>query len=126
MGTTPSNTKSWALLNKPSNIKLPSPPAPISAVTAAKPTDLARQVIDRGLSVRDTERLAQEAAGRTPKPPRRGAEKDADTLAIERDLSAHLKMAVRIEHQTIDGGLVTIRYRNLDQLDRLCQALGGF
>lgn len=95
-------------------------------ITADKPTDLARQVIERGLSVRDTERLAQTAAGRTPKARTSRHEKDADTVAIERDLSAHLKMGVRIDHKGHDGGILSIRYRDLDQLDRLCQALGGF
>ncbi len=95
-------------------------------ITADKPTDLARQVIERGLSVRDTERLAQTAAGRTPKTRTSRLEKDADTVAIERDLSAHLKMGVRIDHKGHDGGILSIRYRDLDQLDRLCQALGGF
>ena len=37
-GNTPNNTRSGALLNSPSNMIAPRPPAPISAVTVASPT----------------------------------------------------------------------------------------
>ena len=51
-------------------------------------------------------------------------EKDADTRAIETDLSANLRMLVRIDHNgPDDGGTLTIRYRTLDDLDLLCDVL---
>jgi ParB family chromosome partitioning protein len=53
-------------------------------------------------------------------------EKDADTRAIEGELSAALKMAVRIDHgAAADGGRVTITYKTLDQLDDLLRRLSG-
>ena len=95
-------------------------------ITTPDPAALARQVIAKGLSVRETEALARKAADPKPKAPASGrAEKDADTRALEGDLTATLGMAVSIEHKGQDGGVVTIRYRDLDQLDRLCQRLGG-
>ncbi|MFN0114842.1 MAG: ParB/RepB/Spo0J family partition protein [Paracoccaceae bacterium] len=100
-------------------------------VSTPDPTRLARTVIERGLSVRETEALARAATepGRTKAEGERKRRahpgKDADTLAIEADLSAHLRMQVRIEHQGIDGGRVSITYRSLDQLDRICQILSG-
>lgn len=95
-------------------------------ITAPDPAALARQVIAKSLSVRETEALARNVA--TPKAraaaaPR--AEKDADTRALEGDLTATLGMPVSIEHKGQDGGVITIRYRDLDQLDRLCARLGG-
>ena len=62
-----------------------------------------------------------------PQKPRQGApEKDADTRAIEADLSANLGMAVRIDHGSgNDGGTLSIRYRSLDDLDRLLEVMGG-
>lgn len=91
-------------------------------VTTADPVALARQVIARGLSVRETERLAkapQKPAGtRAPR-----AEKDADTRVLEQDLSANLRMQVVIDHRGHDGGHVVITYKSLDQLDQLCQIL---
>ena len=51
-------------------------------------------------------------------------EKDADTRALEADLSANLNMLVKIDHNPgIDGGTVSIRYRTLEDLDLLCTAL---
>lgn len=93
-------------------------------ITTPDPVALARRVIDRSLSVRETEALARQAAQPSEPPPQRArSEKDADTRALENDLSAHLRMRVRIDHQGNDGGRLTITYRDLDQLDRLCQML---
>ena len=95
-------------------------------ITADDPVGLARKVVERGLSVRETEQLVRDQSAPKPErlPPREGT-KDADTRAIESDLTAQLKMRVRIDHAGQDGGRVTITYRDLDQLDRLCQMLGG-
>ena len=83
---------------------------------------MAQTVISKGLSVRDTERLTKK-----DQPPRRTApvsEKAADTRALESDLAAAIGMQVTIDHQG-DGGRLTIRYRSLEDLDALCQRLGG-
>lgn len=96
-------------------------------ITSAKPGQLAKRVIKAGLSVRETERLAKSelqpgAKGGVPR--RSRFEKDADTRAIEADLSANLKMLVRIDHRgPDDGGTITINYRSLDDLDLICDVL---
>ncbi|MCB2105148.1 MAG: ParB/RepB/Spo0J family partition protein [Rhodobacteraceae bacterium] len=96
-------------------------------VPCADPIALAREVMSRGLSVRQTEDLARCAQGATKTAPRRNApEKDADTRALEGDLTANLGMRVVINHKGLDGGEVTITYRSLEQLDELCQKLSGF
>lgn len=95
-------------------------------ITAPDPVTTARRVVDRGLSVRDTERLVRDQLTpktEVPRAPR--VEKDADTRALESDLSAQLKMSVRINHAGHDGGHLVVTYRDLEQLDRLCQILGG-
>ena len=95
-------------------------------VTASNAVDLARKVIERNLSVRETEELVRrQAAGAAAKSKRPQSEKDADTRALEGDLSAHLKMKVDIKHAGQDGGQLVISYKDLDQLDRLCQILAG-
>lgn len=95
-------------------------------ITSGDPAGLARQVIAKGLSVRETERLAKSAAARSSAAPRaRVTPKDADTRVLEQDLSANLGMAVVIDHKGHDGGRVTISYKTLEQLDELCQLLGG-
>lgn len=95
-------------------------------ITSDDPTALARQVIARGLSVRETEQLARKDKSATrDAAPRRRSEKDADTRVLEQDLSANLGMAVVIDHQGHDGGRLTIAYKTLEQLDELCQLLAG-
>lgn len=97
-------------------------------ITAPNPVQLARRVIEKGMSVRETEEMARKLSqpeAQKPQSAARKPEKDADTRALEADLSAQLKMRVSISHAGMDGGQVTITYKDLDQLDRLCQALGG-
>lgn len=93
-------------------------------VTAENPTVIARRIIDKDLSVREVESLMREKSAK-PAKPRSNTEKDADTRALEGDLSATLKMRVQIKHAGTDGGQLVITYKDLDQLDRLCQMLAG-
>ncbi len=97
-------------------------------ITSDNASDLAKKIVKGGLSVRATEALVKkDAAGdapRTPKPPKKLVEKDADTRALENDLSAILRMGVSIDHKTGgESGSVTISYDSLDQLDELCGVL---
>jgi ParB family chromosome partitioning protein len=91
--------------------------------------ELARRAITDRLSVREVERLArQPATGPTSREPRHpGAPtKDADTIQIERELTAALGMGVTIDHTPgEESGKLTIRYKTLAQLDDLLRALGG-
>lgn len=101
-------------------------------VTADDPAALARQVIQKNLSVRETEKLVKTGIGNifneggaTVKP-RKAPEKDADTKALEGDLSANLGMKVAINHTAgEENGQITISYDSLDQLDRLCGLLSS-
>lgn len=98
-------------------------------INSDNPEALANEVIRRGLSVRETERLAKgEPAKAAPRSSKATPDKDADTLALEGDLSAALGLRVQIDHQTGDeGGELRLRYRSLDQLDQLCGLLSqGF
>ncbi len=95
-------------------------------LTADAPEDLARIVIDRGLSVRDTERLASKSKGAEPskgKPGASGGPKSADLLALERDLTERLGLRVDIEIQGT-GGAIRIAYATIDQLDMILERLG--
>jgi ParB family chromosome partitioning protein len=88
------------------------------------PEGLARQVIARGLSVRDTEKLAQNSKPATARTARPSATRDADLAALERQLGDALGLKVQISHGA-RGGSVAIAYSSLDQLDLICQRLSG-
>ena len=88
------------------------------------PIGLARKVAAQGLSVRETERLVKAASGKGNKRPAKAPERDADTRALEGDLSAHLGLRVTIDHKG-EYGALTVRYESLDDLDRLCALLSS-
>ncbi len=95
-------------------------------ITSDDPSALARIVVTKGLSVRDTEKLVKKGPDtKTPKPSaRQPTEKDADTVALEGDLSANLGMKVTVNHDTgQESGQISIRYTSLDELDELCRKL---
>jgi ParB family chromosome partitioning protein len=83
------------------------------------PEEAARLVIARGLNVRQTEALA---SAKPAEAPRERAPRDVETEALERDLSERLGLAVQIAFDG-KGGAVTIKYRNLEQLDGLMARL---
>ncbi|MGQ0565032.1 MAG: ParB/RepB/Spo0J family partition protein [Gemmobacter sp.] len=95
-------------------------------VTAPDPAAHARQVIARNLSVRETEALMRspDKAGKPESKEPRHGEKDADTRALEADLSATLGMQVTIDHRSgSESGTLSVRYATLDDLDTLCRIL---
>lgn len=95
-------------------------------IGSPKAAEIAAMVVAKGLSVREVERLmkAQESAKPSAPKAAKGPEKDADTRALEGDLSANLRLPVRIEHSSGgESGELVIRYGSLDDLDRLCRIL---
>ena len=96
-------------------------------ITAEDPSSLARKVVKGGLSVRQTEALAKSAGGVKENKSKQTAprtKKDADTVALEGDLSANLGMKVQIDHKPGgEAGKITINYSSLDDLDELCRIL---
>jgi ParB family transcriptional regulator, chromosome partitioning protein len=93
-------------------------------VTATDPAGLAKRIVEGGLSVRQAEALAQQPDAGAPKPRKapQAAEKDADTLALEKLLSNVTGLNVAISHKD-RGGEVKIAYKTLEQLDDLCRRL---
>ena len=87
------------------------------------PETIARRIVERGMTVRDVERIAQEddkAERSTTKPQRR--EKDPDTRALEKAIEDVLGLSVAISHGA-RGGELKIKYRTLEQLDAVCRRL---
>lgn len=95
-------------------------------ITSTDPSALAREVVAKGLSVRQTEQLVKRGDAPGKKTSRPRAAKDADTVALERDLSSNLKMPVSIDYDEATGsGKVVLSYRSLEELDDLCRILSG-
>ncbi len=93
-------------------------------LSVANPEATARKIVEQGLTVRDVERIVQsEAEGFSDGAPRKAKpEKDADTKALEKALSDVIGLHVAIDHKA-GGGVLSIRYTTLDQLDGLCRRL---
>ena len=95
-------------------------------IGSAKAAELAGQIVARRLSVRETEKLVKAQSPEKASEPKAGrrTEKDADTRMLEGDLSANLRMQVRIEHASGgESGQLTIHYQTLEELDILCRVL---
>ncbi len=97
-----------------------------SLINAPDPERLAREIVDGGLNVRDAEKKAQAAKGKpgkssaAPSPP---AKKDADTRALEVQVTNTLGLAVAIDHKGDKGGKLTVSYTTLEQLDDIVARL---
>jgi len=103
-----------------------------AVATSEDPEALTREIIAKGLSVRQAEHRARRERAR-PGPgadigraSARNAAKvvDADLDALERQLGDILGLKVQVSHKG-QGGTVTLHYSSLDQLDMICQRLSG-
>ena len=83
---------------------------------------LAREIVRKGMSVRAVESLMQRG-DRKPRGVGKTVLKDADTKAVETELSEALGLAVEIRSGRGESGELRIRYRSLDQLDEVQRRL---
>lgn len=94
-------------------------------ITAPDPEALADEVIEKGLSVRETEKLVRFGRKGRERQGRLGIKgASADIEALERQLGDMVGLKVKITHRP-DGGTVALNYSTLDQLDMICQRLSG-
>ena len=83
------------------------------ALTGGDQVRAARNVVKRGLSVRQTETLVKGCDAKTRTP----AAQDPNISRLEQDLSTRLGAKVRIQHQQNGRGRLEIHYTSLDELD---------
>ncbi|MDR4306893.1 ParB/RepB/Spo0J family partition protein [Chelatococcus sambhunathii] len=92
-------------------------------LTLDDPEAAAKRAVERGLSVREVEAMARapevKGSARPAKP-----ERDADTVALEKELATALGLDVALATKGA-GGSLTIRFASLDQLDMLARRLRG-
>ena len=91
-------------------------------IGATNPALLAQEVINQGLSVRQTEKLAADSSGRTIQARGKNAKNDAtfkdpNLLALEKDISGILGLKVLVDMKGEQDGSLKIEFRSLDQLD---------
>lgn len=84
-------------------------------ITAPDPEALANQIVAGKLSVRDAEALSK---GRKPGGQKKPApEKDANTKALEEQITASLGLKVSIADHGGKGGVISVYYKTLEQLE---------
>ena len=114
------------LLNLPESVRQQIESGKLTAghartlVATEAPSEMAEQIIQLGLSVREAETLTRDAGARSR---RAKPQKDADTKAIEKAVSEAIGLKVEIQHRGAAGGAVTISYKSLEQLEEICKRL---
>jgi ParB family chromosome partitioning protein len=99
-------------------------------LAADDPVGLAREAVEKSMSVRDLERRVARDADQSVGPPAKSVAKrrnapdmSADTAALETDLSAALGVVVRVKTRSATAGHLEIGFETLEQLDALCRRL---
>ena len=85
---------------------------------ATQQHDAARQVVKKGLSVRETEKLIRRMLdGGSSKPARKTPAQNADIRRLEIEVSEKLGAKVKVDHTATGAGQIVIMYNSLDELD---------
>jgi ParB family chromosome partitioning protein len=96
-----------------------------AVATAPDPAELTREIVAKGLSVRQAEAKVKRAKeGPKDLVLKEQSAVDPDLAALERQLGDMLGLKVQVAHKE-QGGTVTLHYSSLDQLDMVCQRLSG-
>jgi ParB family chromosome partitioning protein len=91
-------------------------------VASDAPHELAQQIINLGLSVREAEGLTREKAAN---PGKAKTEKTADIRAFEKHLSDATGLRIDIQARTHESGKLIIEYKNFDQLEDISRRLAA-
>ncbi len=78
--------------------------------------ELAHQIVHKGLSVREAERLVQHA-NHPPKPPKKAESTDRDLKRLENELAEKLGTQVKLKSDKKGRGTMTIQFHSLEQFD---------
>lgn len=90
------------------------------SLSDAKQRKAAHEVVNKDLTVRDTEALVKQLVNGEPAKSRRDAP-SADVTGLETRLAEVLGAPVKIQHGRGGKGRVTIRYASLDELDGILE-----
>ncbi len=92
-------------------------------VNVTDPESLAREIVRRGLNVRQTEDLARREKSGGAKKPGGAVAKDPNIVALEREIADSLGLKVKVSAKTDSAGKLTVQYESLEQLDELVHRL---
>lgn len=94
----------------------------LSVTDASQQFDAARQVVRKGLSVRETERLVKRMLeGKPRSSAKKTASVNRDIRRLEIEVSEKLGAKVRLDHGQSGAGKIVISYNSLDELDGILQ-----
>ena len=85
--------------------------------------DIARKIIQKGLSVREAEALGKKGLSSAALAQKTHKWKDPQIASLEESLRQSLGTKVRLFHKGKKGGKIEIEYYSLDELDRLLEIL---
>ncbi|MGZ8250714.1 MAG: ParB/RepB/Spo0J family partition protein [Methylophilaceae bacterium] len=85
---------------------------------SVKQITAAEEIVQKGLSVRDTEQLVKRLSTESTKPVKPET-KDQDVLRLQTELAESLGADVQIDAAKNGAGTLKIRYASLDQLDEI-------
>lgn len=95
------------------------------ALQNGKQADIAKQVADAGMTVRQTESLVKKAQSSSKETPSKVEAKiDPDVMRLQSDLSDTLGTQVKIDANTKGKGKVVITFEDLEQLDGILNKIG--
>ncbi len=84
---------------------------------------LAKDIVARGLNVRQAEEMRQTAAHPDRKPRAATTPRDPNTVALERRMTDALGLTVNVKHRAGGSGVLQVRYKDLDQLEDVIRRL---
>lgn len=95
------------------------------ALKGSKQSSMAFMISEKGLSVRETERLVSESSETKTKSKREGVELDPNIKRLETDLSDLLGTKVQVKHGSAGKGTVQINYSSLDELEGILELISA-
>ncbi len=85
---------------------------------------LARTVVAKSLSVRQTEALVRKYQAEENKPEQAPAKENADITKLQDALSEKIGVPVMVQHSAKGSGKLVLKYSNLDELDGILNHMG--
>ena len=117
---------SLRLLNLPDDILLMVEQGSLTAgharslIGLQNPIDIAKKILQKKLSVRQSEVLVRQIRSKKFK---LVSKKDSNILELQRSLEERTGLSISIDNKKNNSGKISIEYQNIDQLDKIIEAI---